>query len=90
MADCKHENFDCHVTVARIEDIGRFMADVTIRCTQCGTPFRFIGLPSGMDFDGASVSVDACEARLAIAPKGEVISQLDEKTPAGFTIRRTK
>ncbi|HKB35360.1 MAG TPA: hypothetical protein VKD72_02835 [Gemmataceae bacterium] len=41
---------------------------MTIRCEQCGTPFRFIGLPAGLGLNGAAVSVDGTEARLAIAP----------------------
>ena len=87
MNNCKHEAFECNVAVASMEDIGRFQADVTIRCQQCGTPFRFIGLPTGLDLNGASVSVDGTEGRFAIAPKGEVMSEL-EGTPIGFTVRK--
>ncbi len=85
---CPHNSFDCNVAVARVEDIGRFMAEVAVRCVDCGTPFRFIGLPCGMDYNVACVSVDGTEARLAIAPKGEVVTPLDGVT--GFTARRTK
>ena len=88
MSTCAHHNFDCFVNVARIEDVGRFMADVTVRCADCGTPFRFIGLPTGLDLDGACASVDGTEARLAIAPKGEVVTPLEGLS--GFTVRRTK
>lgn len=87
--ECKHELFSCSVTVNRIEDIGRFMADVRIQCNQCNTPFRFIGLPAGMDYNSACVSVDATEARLAIAPQGEVLSEL-EGGEVGFSIRKVK
>lgn len=86
---CEHTSFDCCVNVNRIEDIGRFSADVTIRCMDCGTPFRFIGLPAGLDLNGASVSVDGTEARLAIAPKGEVVTPLESTKTSGFTVRRT-
>lgn len=84
---CKHEAFDCNVMVNRIEDIGRFMADVKVECSQCKTPFRFIGLPAGVDYNGACVSVDGTEGRFAIAPKGAVLSEL-EGTPIGFTVRK--
>jgi hypothetical protein len=90
MTDCKHDQFDCEVTVNRLEDTGRFNADVRIKCLQCGTPFRFIGLPCGLDLNGAAVSIDGCEARLAVAPKGEVLTPLDGSRVGGFTIRRTK
>lgn len=87
MTKCQHTNFQSFVTVNRLEDTGRFSADVTIKCVDCETPFRFIGLPIGLDLNGASVSVDGTEARLAIAPEGEVITALDEGCD-GFTVRR--
>lgn len=78
MADrCKHEHFKAHVAVARIEDKGRFMADVTVRCAQCNLPFQFLGLEAGLDMNGARVSVDGLEARLAICPQGQVPSPMD-------------
>src|SRR4029453_8701659 len=63
----------------------RFVADVRIRCEQGGTPFRFIGLPAGLDLNGAAASVDGTEARLAIAPKGEVVTPIEGG--GGFTVR---
>ena len=65
------------------------MLDVQVKCTDCGLPFRFIGLPAGLDLNGAAVSADAQEARLAIAPKGAVISVIED-APMGFSIRRKK
>jgi hypothetical protein len=65
---CTHQDFDAHVTVNRLEDIHKFHAGVTIKCAECGMPFRFLGLPGGLHLDGATVSVDCTEARLAIAP----------------------
>lgn len=85
---CEHTKFSANVTVNRLEDCGRFCADVRIACEDCGTPFRFIGLPTGLDLNGASVSVDGTEARLAIAPKGEVVTPLEGL--GGFTVRRKK
>lgn len=87
-AKCQHPDFNCFVTVNRLEDIGRFSADVEIECKACGVPFRFIGLPAGVDLNGAAVSVDACQARLAVAPKGEVLSEI-EGGDVGFSIRKT-
>lgn len=69
---CSHQNFFAAVTVNRLEDSGRFQADVRIGCVDCGTPFRFVGLPCGVDLNGAAVSVDGTEGRFAITPKGEV------------------
>jgi hypothetical protein len=87
MNPCKHEVFYCECDVARLEDIGRHTLEVRVKCEQCGTPFRFIGLPAGLDLNGASVSVDATEGRFAIAPKGEVLSEL-EGGVVGFSVRK--
>lgn len=84
---CEHKYFAATVEVNRLEDSGRFTADVRIVCSECQIPMRFIGLPFGVDLDGAAVSVDGTEGRFAIAPKGEVVSMIDKGT-TGFTARR--
>ena len=87
MMSCLHMNFRAEIDVNRLEDSGQFQADVKIWCANCGLPFRFIGLPSGVDLNGAATSIDATEARLAIAPLGQVISVL-EGGIHGFSVRR--
>ena len=86
---CEHKSFSCEICVNRLEDTKpmRFCADGRIKCEDCGLPFRFIGLPAGLDLNGASVSVDATEAHLAIAPKGEVVSVI-EGGVVGFSVRK--
>lgn len=37
-------------------------------CVDCGVPFSFEGLPLGLNVEGAAMSPDGCEARLAISP----------------------
>jgi hypothetical protein len=83
---CKHEEFAAEVEVNRLADVGRFVADVSIHCAQCGKRFRFLGLPAGVDLNGAATDVAALTASLAIAPYGEVVSALDG-APQGFTVR---
>lgn len=61
---CSHKNFDAQVSVIRIEDTGRFMAEIRIRCLDCGTPMQFMGLKPGLDFNGATVSLDGLEANI--------------------------
>lgn len=92
---CEHESFEADVAVARMPSveggpIKRYQADVRIKCAQCGLPFRFIGLPAGCDLNGAAVSIDGTEARLAIAPKGEVLTPLESTEVQGFTVRKVK
>lgn len=94
IGECPHMHFVADVAVGRLEpskagEKMRFCADVKIQCSDCGLPFRFIGLPAGLDLNGAATSIDATEARLAIAPKGEVVSVL-EGGVSGFSIRNTK
>lgn len=87
---CAHENFAVEADVNRLstEDGGpitRYELDVRVKCTDCGKPFRFLGLPMGLDLSGAAVSVDGKEARLAIYPAGEHHPS-DADAPPGFRI----
>lgn len=83
---CEHKEFHANVAVNRMEDTKRFMANITIRCAACGISMRFLGLPSGLDLDGATTSFDGTEARLAIAPYGETVPAIDGVV--GFSIRK--
>lgn len=91
---CEHKDFVASVDVNRIEpgdgDGGRlrFTVDLRVQCADCDLPFRFLGLPSGLDMNGAAVSINGEEACLAIAPRGEVISVI-EGAAQGFTARVT-
>jgi hypothetical protein len=84
---CHHHVFDAQVEVNRIEDIGRFTADVRITCRECGVPMRFLGLPLGLDYNSATVSFDGLEARLGIHPKDETVPPI--RGVEGFSIRRS-
>ena len=68
---CEHRNFEAEVRVARIEDKGRFMAEIKIHCRDCGVPMQFMGLPPGLNFNGATVSRDGLEANIGIHPQGQ-------------------
>ena len=65
------------IKVNRLEDIGKFTADVTVHCFDCKIPFQFLGLFPGVDFNGARVSIDGHEAHLAIAPDGTQTTALE-------------
>ena len=82
--DCKHMDFSANVGVARLEDSGRFNAEIRIRCAHCNTDFRFLGLKVGLDTAGAMMSPDGLEARIAIVPVGEEQKPWDG--PTGFKI----
>ena len=69
---CEHKNFEADVVVHRTlngdNSLLSFMADVKIRCRDCGMSFKFSGLERGLNLYGAMMSVDGLEARLAIVP----------------------
>jgi hypothetical protein len=90
-AACQHLNFMTDVDINRLKDdktgkVNRFMADIRIRCVDCDIKFQFIGLPAGVNLNGACCSIDACEARMTIAPKGDVVSELEGCN--GFSIHK--
>lgn len=70
--DCPRENFDAHVAVHRLGDgagtIRNFMADITAQCSNCGTPFHFVGVPAGLSFRRPMVDVAATTMHAPIAP----------------------
>lgn len=94
---CNHHAFDVSANVGRViadghdesdpdAPIKRFTVDIEIQCHDCGCKFRFIGLPHGVDLNGAACSADGTEGRFAIAPEGEVVTMVEGLT--GFTARR--
>lgn len=86
MANCTHLDFNAFVAVTRLEDSGRFAADVNIECRDCKMPFVFRGLPLGVNLNGAAMSVDGTEARLAIGPQDEAPRPWDGAI--GYAIRK--
>lgn len=76
-AACRHQNFKAAVKVVRLEDTGRFMAEVRVQCAECDLPFQFLGLEPGLDMNGARVSIDGLEANIAICPQGQHPAPLD-------------
>lgn len=67
---CEHKNFKAKVDINRLQDSGRFMADVRVHCADCELPFEFLGLEPGLKMQGAAVSIDGLELRIAISPQG--------------------
>ena len=63
---CKHDAFHTEVEINRINDGKNYNVTIQIWCQICGKQFEFIGLPLGVNFDGAAMSTDGKEARLAI------------------------
>jgi len=69
--DCTHEDFVARVAVTRILDVGKFVAEITVECTVCGEPFRFVGAPAGFDCGRPTCSIDGLKLHAPIEPELE-------------------
>lgn len=68
---CLHnKNHDAVVKVNFMEDTREFIAELSIKCADCGCAFQFIGLSLGLNMRGATMGVDGQVANLAMAPVG--------------------
>lgn len=65
---CKHEAFSTSARVMRMEDTGGFMLELEVKCDQCQSSFRFIGVERGLSFAGPMGSVDLTELRIPVTP----------------------
>ncbi len=61
---CPHSEVYFHIGVCHIEGSALRYAEVTGKCTICGAPARFRGLPLGMGPNMAAMAPDGSEARL--------------------------
>jgi hypothetical protein len=73
MQKCDHPNFKCDANIFRLTDgeggpVTGYTADIRIKCSECGLPFRFRGLPAGSHFAEPTVSADALELRAPLEP----------------------
>jgi hypothetical protein len=66
--NCQHTNLSATVQVSHLNDTGRWLSEIKISCAECGIPFAFKGLPIGANLDGAAVSANGTEARIAVEP----------------------
>jgi hypothetical protein len=82
---CKHLNFDSKIVVARVEDVGRFVAEFRIRCVDCDMPFQFLGIEPGFNYEGPTVTLDGLEANLPICPQGQRPTPMQGLS--GYTIK---
>lgn len=70
---CPHENFDAYVAVNRLcstegGPIDAYTADITVHCSDCGEPFRWIGVPAGLMPTQPMCSVNETELHAPLRP----------------------
>lgn len=89
---CKHMNFEANVNVVRITDrdggpVKRYVADLTVRCSDCSQDFEFIGMVPGLLFSEPSCGWTPDgrpEARIPIRPASNLrVADVSEDDGAG-------
>jgi hypothetical protein len=89
--ECEHLDFETTVRVNRFEDTGRFSAEVSIKCCDCGEPFRFLGVDSvGVSWSGPAVDLRETMLHVPIEPEGtpSVRSHASFEMPPELTVQR--
>lgn len=80
-ADCAHMEFAVAAAVARLTDgedgpVRNFVAEIKISCKQCGSPFRFIGAPTGYAFKHPTCDVPATTLHAPIGPGERTLAEI--------------
>lgn len=65
---CEHPDFVAHVAVNRLLDVAGFAADLTVKCSVCGQPMQFLGIPMGLSPNEPTTDPLGIEARLPMQP----------------------
>ena len=70
---CEHASFACQANIGRLSDeeggpITGYVADITVKCADCGLGFRFVGIPAGNHHSEPRVSIDGLKLRAPIEP----------------------
>lgn len=73
MSECEHQKFECQANIGRLSHeeggpIIGYTAGITVKCAECGLPFRFLGLAAGNHYFEPRVSIDGTELRAPIEP----------------------
>jgi hypothetical protein len=66
--ECKHQEWHTNAQIFLMEDTGHRIVTFQIKCTQCDTPFSFVGVEHGIFFDRPSLSVDGLDLTVPIEP----------------------
>lgn len=83
---CKHERFHGDVKVIRLTDLGEFVVELAVRCLDCESPFRFVGLETAIATDRPCVGAFGDVAMLPILPGRRRLEDIPTTIP--ITMRR--
>lgn len=84
---CDHPTFQARTAVMRLTSVEGgpvtgYSADIRIRCSKCGLPFRFKGLPTGSSPDQPMASFLGDELRAPIEPAPDADAWEEPTKPA--------
>lgn len=70
---CPHEDFEASVEVNRLTSseggpVTGYSADISVRCANCGEPFRWVGCQAGLSPARPMVSADEATLHAPIRP----------------------
>lgn len=70
---CEHMNFLSKARIGRLTEheggpVTGYTAEIRIECSDCGLPFRFLGMAAGSHYAEPRVSADALELRAPLEP----------------------
>lgn len=83
---CRHEKIEVKHRIKYIEALDRYVLSVIVQCAQCQAYFRFLGLPRGVDLEGATLAVDGTTGLFGIYPENQTPKVLSPDTPVGMLI----
>lgn len=84
MNKCEHFNFESHARIGRLTDdeggpVTGYSADIRIKCSDCGHPFTWVGVPFGYSPAQPMVSVDGQQLRAPITPSNFELERMMKK-----------
>jgi hypothetical protein len=86
MSLCEHDSGQKVEAVMHfMEDTRQFSLEIRVRCSVCAERFRFLGLPLGLNLQGATMDPDGLTARLAMSPESREPHPLTGQVQ-GFTV----
>ncbi len=85
---CEHMNFLVNASIGRLSvveggPITHYSADIQVKCSECGQPLEFVGLPLGTSAYRPTVSIDGLELRAPMVLPGTE----PPKGLPGFSVR---
>lgn len=77
--NCAHTELNSEAKIIHIADADAWMLELTVVCTLCRAPFRFLGPPTGLSFAHPTVDVPATTLHAPIAPGERTLDEVPDR-----------